>query len=343
MENQPIISVIVPVYNTEKYLSQCIESILTQSFIDFELLLIDDGSSDRSGEICDEYAKKDGRIKVFHQVNSGVSAARNLGLRNAMGKYAVFVDSDDYVKKEYLESLYAYTLGNSQVDLVIQSVEKVDINGTVKFSPLPEHVLHKKDSYKILTEYAVLYAGYPFGKLFLCSIIKRYNIFFISDIFILEDLFFLLDYTLHVNEIVITKESYYIYRAEISTSLSHSNIKTFDKELLVFTSYFERIYKYKDIYDLDDSSLKKVLCSLTGLFHRVLLSIYKNTYSMNERLFLLRALMQQSRSWMINYYIPDYKIDKILKKILMANYYRLFDLGMLILLKIRFKKMFGTI
>ena len=92
----PKVSIIVPVYNTEKYLSQCVESILSQTFIDFELLLIDDGSKDDSGKICDEYAAKDNRIRVFHIANSGVSTARNMGLDNAKGKYIAFLDADDY-------------------------------------------------------------------------------------------------------------------------------------------------------------------------------------------------------------------------------------------------------
>lgn len=91
------LSVIVPVYNVEKYIRQCIDSILTQSFIDFELLLIDDGSKDKSGEICDEYARKDSRVKAFHKENGGVSSARNLGLDQARGEWIWFVDSDDVI------------------------------------------------------------------------------------------------------------------------------------------------------------------------------------------------------------------------------------------------------
>ena len=92
-----MISVIVPVYNSEKYLHRCIDGILAQNYTDFDLLLIDDGSTDNSGNICDEYEIRDGRIRVFHQENGGVSSARNLGLDNARGKYVMFVDSDDYM------------------------------------------------------------------------------------------------------------------------------------------------------------------------------------------------------------------------------------------------------
>ena len=92
-----MISIIVPVYNTEQYLHSCIDSILTQTYTDFELLLIDDGSTDLSGAICDKYAWKDSRVRVFHQKNGGVSSARNLGLDNAKGEWVTFVDSDDAI------------------------------------------------------------------------------------------------------------------------------------------------------------------------------------------------------------------------------------------------------
>lgn len=93
----PLISIIVPIYNAESTLNRCIDSIINQSFDDWELLLIDDGSKDQSGKICDEYATKDSRIKVFHKENGGVSSARNLGLDNALGKWITFIDSDDKI------------------------------------------------------------------------------------------------------------------------------------------------------------------------------------------------------------------------------------------------------
>ena len=101
-----MISVIVPVYNVEKYLSQCIDSILQQTFREFELILVDDGSTDNSGNICEEYLSKDARIQVIHQKNQGLSAARNHGLDVAKGEYITFVDSDDALSSYYLESLF---------------------------------------------------------------------------------------------------------------------------------------------------------------------------------------------------------------------------------------------
>lgn len=108
----PTISVIVPVYNVEKYLKCCLDSILAQSFRDFELILIDDGSPDRCGEICDEYAKSDERVVVIHKENGGVSDARNVGIERATGEYLAFVDGDDYISPECLSELYAAVVSN---------------------------------------------------------------------------------------------------------------------------------------------------------------------------------------------------------------------------------------
>ena len=130
----PAISVIVPVYNTEKYLDECILSILNQSFTDFELLLIDDGSTDRSGAICDQYAAKDERVRVFHKKNGGVSSARNVGLDEAKGEYVIFLDADDYwYRDDCLEALLRIAV-QTKVDVVRGEYKAVDENGNFVFS-----------------------------------------------------------------------------------------------------------------------------------------------------------------------------------------------------------------
>ena len=106
-EMDKLISIIVPVYNVEKYVAECIESIIKQTYQNLEILLIDDGSTDNSGKICDKYAEKDKRIKIIHKENGGVSSARNLGLDLAQGEYIAFIDSDDFVSNKYIESLYS--------------------------------------------------------------------------------------------------------------------------------------------------------------------------------------------------------------------------------------------
>lgn len=101
-----LISVIVPVYNVQHYLQECVESILMQTFKDFEIILVDDGSTDDSGKICDRYAAKYNNVRVIHKMNGGLSDARNFGIREAQGKYICFIDSDDFVAKDYIETLY---------------------------------------------------------------------------------------------------------------------------------------------------------------------------------------------------------------------------------------------
>ncbi|WP_051192307.1 glycosyltransferase family 2 protein [Butyrivibrio sp. VCB2001] len=127
----PLISVIVPVYNVEKYLVECIESILAQTYSSFELLLVDDGSKDKSGEICDEYKDKDGRIRVFHKENGGLSSARNKGIDEAKGDLFCFIDSDDTISIDYLMKLYT-AITENQADMAICDIDapklsKVDL------------------------------------------------------------------------------------------------------------------------------------------------------------------------------------------------------------------------
>ena len=102
----PVVSIIVPVYNVKSYVGECVESLCRQTYTNLEILLVDDGSTDGSGEVCDEYAGRDERIRVIHQANRGLSGARNMGLDDARGEYIAFVDSDDLVSTNYVETLY---------------------------------------------------------------------------------------------------------------------------------------------------------------------------------------------------------------------------------------------
>lgn len=136
----PTISVIVPVYNVEKYLPRCIDSILNQTFSDFEILLIDDGSSDNSGNICNEYAKRDSRIKVFHKKNGGVSSARNLGLDNAKGKWTIFVDSDDWIEPDFF-ILDKYE--NS--DIIQKSYKLITEDGSCKHRYVKDRTINNRN------------------------------------------------------------------------------------------------------------------------------------------------------------------------------------------------------
>lgn len=120
-----LISVIVPVYNVEKYLNRCVDSIINQTYSNLEIILIDDGSTDTSGQICDEYKEKDERVYVIHQINGGLSVARNTGIDNANGNYLTFVDSDDLIHPQYIETLYK-VIKKDNSDIVIADYERFD-------------------------------------------------------------------------------------------------------------------------------------------------------------------------------------------------------------------------
>ena len=190
----PKISIIVPVYNTEKYLPRCIDSILGQSFADFELLLIDDGSTDESGAICDAYAAKDNRVRVFHKENGGVSSARNLGLDNAQGEWVYFVDSDDEVLPDGLLTLSDAIC--EKVDVVMIGYEKIDENGRLIESVGKEgqdELLSQKESLSSLYHGHALgysYLGWMWLRMFRREIINNKTIRFDTSLRIKEDTLF---------------------------------------------------------------------------------------------------------------------------------------------------------
>ncbi len=203
----PQISVIVPVYNVEAYLEKCVDSILDQSFSDFELLLIDDGSPDECGRICDDYAEKDQRVRVFHKENGGVSSARNTGLDNCRSKYLTFCDSDDHLEPDWLDKLYN-SIRDGAVDLVCGDVSIVDKNGRLIRRELCRHGFFPLES---LYQRAALNISYFLNggntgsvckNIFRTGIIKENNIRFCETCGnYAEDLCFMLEYVLYCRNI----------------------------------------------------------------------------------------------------------------------------------------------
>lgn len=209
-DKTPQISIIVPVYKTEKYLRRCIQSILSQTFNNFELILIDDGSPDNSGIICDEYAKKDKRVKVFHQKNGGVSNARNKGIEHAQGTWISFIDSDDYVEKSYYEHLIQFSnndwiIEGFKTDFYIEKLNKISYS-EIDFCEFWNSHFHR------------LYSTVPWGKLYKKEIIRNNNIYFDSHIRLGEDLIFNLEYVKYCKTIQLIDLSQYIYTTNTSAS-----------------------------------------------------------------------------------------------------------------------------
>ena len=207
MNNRPEISVIVAVYNVEKYLRRCIDSLLAQTFVDFEIVLIDDGSADGSAEICDEYAAKESRIRVFHQKNAGVASARQKGTDEARGRYSIHVDPDDWVKPTMLEEMYLEALsGNS--DIVICDFYEVTANQSRHKGQRPQALAPDVVIKDILSGRLM---GSLCNKLVRHDLYERYGIRFAAGINYCEDVLICVQLLLNDVKVAYKGNAYYYY------------------------------------------------------------------------------------------------------------------------------------
>lgn len=249
----PLISIIVPVYNSEKTLHLCVDSILNQTFTDWELLLIDDGSKDKSGEICEEYAAKDCRIKVFHKVNGGVSSARNLGLDNAIGKWITFVDSDDYILDDVFNLIIKY-----DEDIIVFPFYISDGKQQMsQFNLIPSVSCHDKNlTISYLEKYVHLNIfRSPWSKFFKKDIIN--DIRFDETVIIGEDTIFVYNYLKKCISLRVCSVFFYVwicldkddrikYELSVDSSVSTlSKVYNAYKKLGVYSKEFELfVYLY---------------------------------------------------------------------------------------------------
>ncbi len=232
---QPKISVIVPVYKAEKYLHRCVDSILAQKFTDFELILVNDGSPDNSGAICDEYAQKDSRVRVFHKENGGVALARNLGLDNAKGEWITFIDADDYIEDGFL-----YIPDSAQDDLLIQNYKVIEgENYDVKFenSIIPPTQIQEFINQNI----DKLWLRTPWSKFFKREIIYKNKIKFTEGVKIGEDTIFVLDYLYYTKSVRYMASASYVY--ENNESCINKYKLSVEKAVEIFHLFIERYNK----------------------------------------------------------------------------------------------------
>lgn len=223
----PFFSIIIPVYKCEPFLGRCLDSVLSQSFEDWEAILIDDGSPDNSGRICDEYAERDSRFKVIHKPNSGVSDTRNKGLDVAKGEFIVFIDSDDWIGPNYLASFAAHR----KYDLILTGYHRfgaVDSYNYGKeekaFDDMKDFVTAWKDLFD-KTHRSISGLTFPWGKAMRSSLIRDAHLRFDSEMKYGEDACFVYEYMILArNAIVIKGNEYHYY----TPSTPHSNYLSFE-------------------------------------------------------------------------------------------------------------------
>lgn len=261
-EKQILISVIVPVYNVEKYIERCVNSILNQSVDELEVILIDDGSEDKSGILCDEFQTRDNRIRVIHKENAGVSEARNSGLNVAKGRYVVFVDSDDFVMPEYLENLNI-----DPYDLVISGKKIQEVDGRIIENCYENKIYETMDPTSFEELFGRYFLNSCYAKRFRRDIIEENNIRFSTELKIIEDTVFVLEYAQYCKKIkVIDKTDYCYVRYGENTSLSS---QTIDIDLIMMEEKANELIYQKLVNIVGKRSVDIMIARMAGYYEGI--------------------------------------------------------------------------
>lgn len=326
----PKVSVIIPIYNSEKFLCRCIDSVLMQTFTDFEVILVDDGSIDNSSKICDDYTSVDSRVKVIHKRNEGASIARNTGLNVANGEYITFIDSDDYVSSTYLADLYSDISTNDDLDLVIHGIIRVTEN---KQTTLSTNISR---TYNLTTELALLWRDINIfrfcgscSKLFRRLILNKHSIRFSNDIICAEDYDFLLRYIANCNNIKVSQHENYYY-IHNSNSIS-TRIYDYQIELSGLQRLDEAYFMILNLATQKRPILSQYYKLITYYTHRVLISIYKrNDCKRSNRVKMLQNIPSKYILLYRRYYDAPTLALKLIKLLFGYKLFSLLDLIMYI-------------
>lgn len=329
---KPKVSVIVPIYNSEAYLDETIKSIINQTLYEIEILLIDDGSTDNSLKICRKYENLDDRIKVFHQKNSGVSTARNVGILNALGEYVSFIDSDDTIESTMYEELY--NLVNKEkdykVDIVDCGFNYVHILQGTSYSNMhnhPKNIIFDRNYIldKVIPPLINLVKDednfiYSFitNKLFKLSIIKKYGIKFNENFSMWEDRPFLVEFLYRANTIAFYDKCFYNYIGREGSLSSKYNPNEFELVLETFDRYKKL---FGDSYDFDgDYAIKHKINAIMITIEKILIN------EKNKIIKKQKVINILSNNEVIDWYNNINKLnyfDSNIKKFVLAKRYRL--------------------
>lgn len=225
MQEEVKISIIIPVYNVEKYLHECLDSIINQTFTDIEIICVDDGSTDKSSEILEEYEQKDKRFTVISQPNKGVSAARNRGMQQAKGKYIMFVDSDDYIASNACELIYN-SAEEKRCDILLFPHYNFSASTCRDDGRLLDLYITLKDNTTTFKEYSdefLLTPSETHSKLYKTDFLRKYNLHWETQIQYCEDRIFYINALIHAKAISILYKHLYYYRIDTFNSLSKNN------------------------------------------------------------------------------------------------------------------------
>lgn len=283
-----LVSIIIPIYNVEEFLEKCLNSIKCQSYKNIEVLLIDDGSKDNSKKVCDKFVEIDGRFKYFYQENSGVSSARNNGIRNALGEYVTFVDGDDYLDKNHIEKMVTVL---SRSELAISGRKNITENGIKHvFQSDRDMVFDKKELIDQILKMGIVFS-YPWNKMFKMKIILKNSLEFDGNLDYGEDLVFDMQYATLINKSVLVTGSTYNYVYRENSVSNQWNAATLKKRIT------------------DLLSIKRVIDMLADDF-------------VEEKIFLNKRIVVEGARYIRLMYVYNFSISDInmYKKIVMNSY-----------------------
>lgn len=312
MNDYPKYSVIIPVYNAQKTLRLCVDSLLNQGYDDLEIILVNDGSSDQSGAICAGYAEKDRRVICIDKPNGGVSTARNMGLDHARGTYILFVDSDDYVSDDYFETLERID-GDGKFDLLMFSNYFVD-GTTISNRHMAPFVAEDVDGSvkKFCETFQNKYLNVPWNKRYVRRIIQESNIRFPENLYIGEDKVFSLEYAMHCGNCCVTDALLYWVDISNENSLSRKIRPDLYEQFEMLTA---QIYRMIGEAELSPEHRARYLAAQNFLQLRDVYSEAKRMHLMGqkrkERRTVIRRMCRKLRQQ--NALLPEDTMSRVLK------------------------------
>ncbi len=304
--NQPFISIVIPVYNIEKYLRNCLDSVACQTYSNWECLLIDDGSTDSSGKICDDFARINKKFKVFHKINEGVSVARNVGIDNVKGDFVAFIDSDDIVTPDYLQ---AYVDCNPQPGSLsmIGIKTKTPIREFLSYTYDDIHSIEIDKAGPLIIKYDLFRDGGPTNKLFDRRLLINENLRFKTSLSFHEDHLFVYQYYLICTSINLSSHIgyyYMFYGADSCNSLSRLGKKNVYKLIEASKEFGEILPIIMRRFHIEDQHYINLVNTRNG-YSQILLAIlnmYKDSnFSDGMRLCLLKKLRPYIRHFRFKY------------------------------------------
>lgn len=309
-----MISIIVPVYNVRPYLEQCVRSIIAQNYQDWECILVDDGSNDGSGELCDQLAIEDERLRVIHQKNQGVSAARNCGIDDSKGEYICFIDSDDWIGVDYLTHLLA-GMNEEKTDMVVTGTIHEDSKSTVH-APKESYRLKMEQQFtKAFIDHVGLFYG-PCSILYKSSIIKSNRIAFPKGLSFGEDTTFVFSYLRHVRDVVLAPFADYHYRILASGTLSYR----FGEER-TFQRY--DLWKMRQTFYMDKGMWNKI--SQENMYRELWAIVYDGIFSTpSPSFFFIKQLLNIPEISYLKNWESLFNTSKTIKFGIEHRTYRLF-------------------